>query len=93
MANSNLLRTTVTLPEDLLKIAKLASVEEGKTLSQLVREGLKERVLKGKSLPPGKKELLSLMGTIEPRTPMFKNPSGYIRRLREKSDELQDFSD
>lgn len=89
---ANLLRTTITLPEDLLKIAKLTSVKEGKTLSKLIRESLEKRIKEGELLPPTKEELLSLMGTIEPITPMFKNPSKYIARLREESDEHRDFS-
>lgn len=89
---ANLMRTTVTIPEDLLKLAKIASVNESKTLSEIIREGLEIRVNGKRNLPPSKKELLSLMGMIKPKTPMFKNPSSYIRRLRVESDENRSFS-
>lgn len=88
----NLLRTTITLPEDLLKLAKLTSIKEGKTLSGLIRESLERRVKEGELLPPTKAELLSLMGTIKPITPMFKNPKKYMKELREEKDEYRDFS-
>lgn len=84
---ANLLRTTITVPEDLLKLAKITSVEEGKTLSELIRESLERRIFGKKASFPTKEELLFLMGTIKPKTPMFKNPSRFIRRLREESDE------
>lgn len=89
---SNLLRTTITLPEDLLRIAKLASVKEGKTLSGLIRESLEKRIKEGELLPPTKEDLLSLMGTIKPTTPMFKNPRKYVKELREEKDEYRNFS-
>lgn len=87
---ANLLRTTITLPEELLKRAKITAVSEEKTLSELIRESLEERI--GKLSPPSKEELLSLMGTIKPETPFFKDPSEYIRRLREESNEHRDLS-
>ena len=38
----NLLRTTITLPENLLRLAKVVSAQENKTLSQLIREALEK---------------------------------------------------
>lgn len=89
---ANFLRTTITLPEDLLKIAKITSAKEGKSLSELIREGLEKRIHDKRFAPPSKKELLSLMGTIEPKTPMFKNPGKYTEKLRRESDEHRGFS-
>lgn len=89
---ANLLRTTVTLPDDLLRRAKIISIKENKTLSQLIRESLEKRIREEGFSPPTKEELLSLIGTIEPRTPMFKNPRQYIEKLRKESDELRNFS-
>ena len=37
---NNLVRTTITLPQDLLKEAKLRTIEENKNLSLLIREVL-----------------------------------------------------
>lgn len=88
---TSLLRTTITLPEDLLKAAKLASVKEDKTLSELIRESLREK-LSFKKPRYSKKELFSLAGSIDSDSPMFENPRKYIRKLREESDELRDFS-
>lgn len=42
---NNLLRTTITLPEELLRLAKIVSAQEDKTLSQLVREALEKAFL------------------------------------------------
>ena len=89
---ASLSRTTIILPEDLLKIAKLASVKEGKSLSALIRESLERRIKEGEIMPPTKEDLLSLMASIKPTTPMFKNPTKYINRLREESDEHRSFS-
>lgn len=88
---ANLLRTTVTIPENLLKLAKLTSVKEGKTLSELIRESLEEK-LANKKPPYSKKELFSLAGSIDSDSPMFKNPRKYIEKLREESDEHRNFS-
>ena len=41
----NLLRTTITLPENLLRLAKVVSAQEDKTLSQLIREALEKAFL------------------------------------------------
>lgn len=46
----NLLRTTITLPEELLKLAKLRSVDEDKSLSQLVREAIEEKLISGEKM-------------------------------------------
>lgn len=42
---ANLLRTTITLPENLLQLAKIISTQESKSLSQLIREVLEENFL------------------------------------------------
>ena len=41
---SNLIKTTITVPEDLLDKAKFRALQEKKTLSMLIRESLYERV-------------------------------------------------
>jgi len=41
---SNLIKTTITLPEEILQIAKIKAVQEKTTLSNLIREGLKTRL-------------------------------------------------
>jgi len=88
---ANLLRTTITIPEDLLEMAKLISVKEKKTLSELIRESIEEKI--GRRKPPySKKELFSLAGSIDSDSPMFKNPRKYIEKLRRESDEERDFS-
>lgn len=87
---ANLLRTTITLPEDLLEMAKLVSVKEKKTLSELIRESLREKISRRKPLY-SKKELFSLAGSIDSDAPMFKNPRKYIEELRKESDEGRRF--
>lgn len=42
---ANLLRTTITMPEDLLLLAKIISAQEDKNLSQLIRESLEKTFL------------------------------------------------
>lgn len=84
---NGLLRTTITLPTDLLKLAKITSAKKGKTLSELVREGLLRTISEDRDLPPSREELLAVMGTVKSDSPMFKNPASYIRKLRELSDE------
>lgn len=88
---TNLLRTTITLPEDLLEMAKLVSIREKKTLSELIRESIKEKISRKKALY-SKKRLFSLMGSIKSNSPMFKNPERYIKELREEKDEYRNFS-
>lgn len=88
---SNLLRTTITLPEDLLEMAKLVSIKEKKTLSEFIRESIKEKVARKKPLY-SKKRLFALAGSIDSDTPMFKNPRKYIEELRKESDEGRNFS-
>jgi len=88
---SNLLRTTITVPEELLRKTKLMAVGENKTLSELIREALEAKIA-SKKPPYSKKELFSLAGSIEPRSPLFKNPRKYIKNLRAESDEQRDFS-
>lgn len=83
---TNLLRTTITVPAELLKFTKLRAVEENKTLSEFVREALEEKITPAKPLYT-KKELFSLAGTIRPTTAFFKNPRKYIERLRAESNE------
>lgn len=83
---ANLLRTTITVPEELLKEAKLTAVKEEKTLSELVREALEEKIA-FKTPLYSKKEILSLAGSIESSSPMFKDPRKYIEELRARSDD------
>lgn len=40
----NLVKTTVTIPEDIIKAARVTAVNEGTTLSNIIREALKTRV-------------------------------------------------
>lgn len=53
---ANLQRTTIVLPEELLRLAKLKSLDEGKSLSGLVREAVEEK-LTGGIKKPGKLRL------------------------------------
>lgn len=87
----NLIRTTITLPKNLLRKAKVVSVAEDKNLSELIREALEKRIAK-KETKAGEVDLLSLAGIIEPKTAMFKNPMRYINLLRENSDESKNSS-
>lgn len=87
----NMLRTTITLPEDLLEMAKLVSIKEKKTLSELIRESIREKIGRKKPLY-SKKRLFSLMGSINSDSPMFRNPRKYIKELREEKDEYRNFS-
>lgn len=41
----NLLRTTITLPAELLRLAKIISAQEDKNLSQLVRDALERSIV------------------------------------------------
>ena len=54
-------RTTVIIPRDLLKAAKIAAVERQTSLSSLVKEGLFEVVNK-KTLKKKDDSILSLLG-------------------------------
>lgn len=87
---TNLLRTTITLPEDLLEMAKLVSIKEKKTLSEFIRESIKEKIGRKKPLY-SKKRLFALAGSIDSDAPMFKNPRKYIEELRKESDEGRHF--
>lgn len=40
----NLIRTTVVIPEDMLRAAKLFAIAENKTVSDLIRDGLRARL-------------------------------------------------
>lgn len=46
------MRTTVNLPDDLLRAAKSRAAEEGVTLTQLIADGLRQRV--GGATEPGR---------------------------------------
>lgn len=43
------MRTTLNIDDDLLKAAKIAAIQEGTTLTALVEEGLRQRVLGNRS--------------------------------------------
>lgn len=88
---NNLIRTTITLPTDLLKLSKILAVREGKTMSGLVRELLSEKV-EIKKLSSPVEEIISLAGTVKSDSPMFKNPRQYIRLQRQISDEHRQIS-
>lgn len=57
----DLMRTTIVFPEDLLKLAKLKALDEGKSLSALIREATEEKLIgkkpKTKKLELGKYSL------------------------------------
>ncbi len=57
----NLVKTTLTIPEELLQQAKITAIKENTTLSQLVREGLFERVQLKRS-PSKSKDPMRLLG-------------------------------
>lgn len=58
----NLIRTTVVIPEDLLRTAKLFAILENKTVSDLIRDGLRDR-LRGKE-EKKTEDPMSLLGTF-----------------------------
>lgn len=41
---ADLVKTTITIPEDILKRAKLVALQEKTTLSEILRDALKKRV-------------------------------------------------
>lgn len=47
------MRTTVNLPDELLRRARMRAAEEGSTLTALLAEGLRLR-LEGAATPPGR---------------------------------------
>lgn len=49
-------RTTVRLPDDLLRRAKVAAAAEGRTLTSLIEDGLRQ-VLAGKPKPAKRKRI------------------------------------
>ncbi|OGG21184.1 hypothetical protein A3D03_06615 [Candidatus Gottesmanbacteria bacterium RIFCSPHIGHO2_02_FULL_40_13] len=55
------IRTTVIIPKELLKAAKLAAIERQTSVSGLIQEGLKEVVQRKKS-PKKDNRLLNLLG-------------------------------
>jgi hypothetical protein len=50
-------RTTVRLPEDLLRRAKRKAAAEGRTLTSLIEDGLRLVVAERRQLPPEKRVL------------------------------------
>ncbi len=56
----NLVKTTVTIPEDLLRMAKLKAVQEKTTVSDLIRDGLKTRLQRPRMIE--KKDPMRLAG-------------------------------
>lgn len=65
------MRTTLELPDELMKRAKIAAVERGSTLRDLVAEGLR-RVLRDESLPRRRRMT----------SPPVKSPPGHKIPLR-----------
>ena len=59
--NMDNVRTTVVIPRDLLKAAKLAAIERQTSVSGLIQKGLKEVVYKNKSKKRDN-SLLNLLG-------------------------------
>ncbi len=57
---SQIVRTTITLPEQLLYEAKIYAIGQKTNLSQLVRSLLSQKLLS----PPKPKSLLKLSGTL-----------------------------
>ncbi len=55
-----LVKTTVTLPEEMLKQAKFTAINENTTLSELMRDGLRLRI----SSPPKSRKKLDPMKTL-----------------------------
>ena len=60
----NLVKTTVTIPEDILQAAKFTAFNEKTTLSSLIREALKKRIYGGKSSSI-KKNPIKLLGKFK----------------------------
>lgn len=56
----NLVKTTVTIPEDIIKAARVTAVNEGTTLSNIIREGLELRIYKRPRMKI--KDPMSLLG-------------------------------
>jgi Ribbon-helix-helix protein, copG family len=52
-------RTTVRLPAELLKRAKLKAIAEGRTLTALIEEGLRQVLEEKKTPAQGKRKLIS----------------------------------
>ncbi len=60
------MRTTLDLPDDLMKRAKIAAVERGSTLRDVVADGLRKTLMESK--PPKSKHL---------KLPALKLPKGH----------------
>ncbi|OGM20981.1 hypothetical protein A2714_02270 [Candidatus Woesebacteria bacterium RIFCSPHIGHO2_01_FULL_38_9] len=59
---TNIVKTTLNIPEDILQKAKLLSVEEKKTLSKIITESLEQRIgIKKRKIP---KSPLSTLGKL-----------------------------
>lgn len=76
-------RTTVIIPRDLLKAAKIAAIERQTSLSGLIQEELKEAVQR-KKLPKKDNSLLSLLGKRSIGIKKIKREDIYDDYLRKK---------
>ncbi|MCU0314057.1 MAG: type II toxin-antitoxin system VapB family antitoxin [Solirubrobacteraceae bacterium] len=56
------MRTTITIDDDLLREAKQRAAAEGRTLSDLVGEGLRERLARHEAPPPRPFRLVTFGG-------------------------------
>jgi len=62
------MRTTLDIDDNLLRQAKKRAAEEGKTLTRIVEEALRERVQLSKRSRPFRLKLLTMRGRLIPGT-------------------------
>jgi hypothetical protein len=60
----NLIKTTITLPEDLFQLAKMKAVKDKTNLSALVRAGLLQQILPQKSQKQ-QPNIMSFFGSLK----------------------------
>ncbi len=78
------MRSTFDLPDDLMKQAKIAAVERGITLRDLVAEGLRH-VLKEKK-PPGRQQLKLPVVKMAADAPLLRMSPQQLKKLLEDED-------
>lgn len=79
------MRTTLDLPDDLMKRAKIAAVERGMTLRDLVAEGLRQ-ALAGKKAAPTRARLKLPAVKVPDDAPILKMSTEEIKQIMEDED-------
>ncbi len=84
---SNLIKTTITLPEDLLQRAKFTAIHEKTTVSQIMRDALDTRTRKPK-LPVKKVNPMRYLGVFKLgiKEPYKKREDLYEDHIKRKMD-------